>query len=230
MAMQSALYYRPIPDYTGVGGDAGMTRMREIAVGKMPVALQVARFMVVSFVCTVCRLFMGLQNRVEIVQDDNYKAMLSYWRRRPRNVGLITLSNHVSSLDDPALLASITPYDVILQPRKMRWSIATQEIVFPKGKDWIQAFMGAGQTLPIWRGGGIDQPLLLDMARQIAAGHWAHIYPEARVVQSGELGQDPITKRSEEQLRELGLLKVRLAAVHSEEKRVSMLTRISYDI
>ncbi|MFN9939423.1 MAG: hypothetical protein ACK56I_08100, partial [bacterium] len=70
-----------------------------------------------------------------------------------------------------------------------------------------QAFMGVGQTLPVWRGGGIDQPLLLDMARQVAAGNWAHIFPEARVVQSGDLGQDPITKRSEDELRRLGLLK-----------------------
>ena len=69
------------------------------------------------------------------------------------------------------------------------------------------SLQGAGQTLPIWRGGGIDQPLLLDMARQIAAGHWAHIFPEARVVQSGELGQDPITKRSPDDLRRLGVLK-----------------------
>jgi monolysocardiolipin acyltransferase len=207
LAVQSAIYYRPVPDYTGTGGEAGMTKMREMAVDRVPLALQVARFITVSLISALCRMLMGLRNRVELVQDDNYKAMLRYWRRRPRGTGLITVSNHASSLDDPALLAAISPYDVLLQPSRMRWSIATQDLVFPKGKTWIQAFMGAGQTLPIWRGGGIDQPLLLDMARQLAAGNWAHIFPEARVVQSGDLGQDPITKRSEDELRRIGLLK-----------------------
>ena len=207
LAVQSAIYYRPVPDYTGSGGEAGMTKMREMAVDRVPLGLQVARFITLSLISTLCRMLMSLRNRIELVQDDNYTAMLRYWRRRPRGTGLITVSNHASSLDDPGLLASIVPYDVVLQPSKHRWSIATQDLVFPKGKTWIQAFMGVGQTLPIWRGGCIDQPLLLDMARQIAAGNWAHIFPEARVVQSGDLGQDPITKRSEDELRRIGLLK-----------------------
>jgi len=210
LAMQSAVYYRPLPDYSGSGGDAGMTRMREMAVDKVPVAMQVAKVIVMSLISAMCRILLCVRNRIEVVHDDNYKSMLHYWRHRPRNTGLITVSNHASSLDDPALLASIVPIDVMLRPSKMRWTIATQDLVFPKGRTWIQAFMGAGQTLPIWRGGGVDQPLLLDMARQLAAGNWAHIFPEARVVQSGELGQDPITKRSEEELRRLGLLKVML--------------------
>jgi hypothetical protein len=30
LAMQSAVYYRPLPDYTSTGGEVGMTKMREI--------------------------------------------------------------------------------------------------------------------------------------------------------------------------------------------------------
>lgn len=157
LVMQSAMYYRPVPDYTWAGGEAGMTKMREMALDRVPIALQLARFIAVSFISAMCRILMGGYNRVEVVKDEHYKAMLRYWRRRPSDVGLITLSNHVSSLDDPALLAAITPVDVLLQPSRMRWSIATQDLVFPKGKAWIHAFMGAGKTLPIYRGGGIDQ-------------------------------------------------------------------------
>ena len=141
LAMQSAIYYRPIPDYTGTGGPAGATQMRAIAVDSVPYALQVARFFALSVVAAACRVLLGVRNHVEIVQDAAYRSMLGYWRRRPRHVGLITVSNHVSSLDDPGLIAAITPVDVLLQPSKMRWSIATQDLVFPKGRNWIQAFM-----------------------------------------------------------------------------------------
>ena len=141
LAMQSAIYYRPIPDYTGTGGPAGATQMRAIAVDSVPYALQVARFFALSVVAAACRVLLGVRNHVEIVQDAAYRSMLGYWRRRPRHVGLITVSNHVSSLDDPGLIAAITPVDVLLQPSKMRWSIATQDLVFPKGRHWIQAFM-----------------------------------------------------------------------------------------
>ena len=43
LAVQSAIYYRPVPDYTGTGGEAGMTKMREMAVDRVPLALQVAQ-------------------------------------------------------------------------------------------------------------------------------------------------------------------------------------------
>jgi hypothetical protein len=119
LAMQSAVYYRPLPDYTSTGGEVGMTKMREIAADKLPLTLKVAQFMVISFISTLCKFYLlGIRNSVEIVEDDNYKAMLTYWRRRPRNTGLITVANHASSFDDPGLIAAITPLDIILQPRQ----------------------------------------------------------------------------------------------------------------
>ena len=63
------------------------------------------------------------------------------------------------------------------------------------------------QALPIWRGGGVDQPLLLDVARRLSAGNWVHIFPEGRVIQSGHLALDQITPRSADQLTRYGRLK-----------------------
>jgi len=58
--------------------------------------------------------------------------------------------------------------------------------------------MGAGQALPIWRGGGVNQRLLLDFARHVAAGKWCHVFPEAGVWQDewigGRQGPDAATK------------------------------------
>ena len=44
----------------------------------------------------------------------------------------------------------------------------------------VQAFMGAGNVLPIWRGGGIDQPLFHDFARQVREGGRETLNPKHR--------------------------------------------------
>lgn len=41
----------------------------------------------------------------------------------------------------------------------------------------------ARQVLPIERGGGVDQKLLLDFSRRLANGGWCHIFPEGKTVQ-----------------------------------------------
>jgi monolysocardiolipin acyltransferase len=66
---------------------------------------------------------------------------------------------------------------------------------------------GPRQALPIWRGGGVDQPLLLDVARRVAKGDWVHVFPEGRVLQSGRLARDEISTRSAEEEERIGRLK-----------------------
>jgi monolysocardiolipin acyltransferase len=63
------------------------------------------------------------------------------------------------------------------------------------------------QALPIWRGGGVDQPLLLDVARRVSSGDWVHVFPEGRVIQSGRLATDAISTRSAEEVARVGRLK-----------------------
>ncbi|CAN0421192.1 unnamed protein product, partial [Laminaria digitata] len=58
------------------------------------------------------------------------------------------------------------------------------------------------QVLPIERGAGVDQKLLLDFSRKMAAGGWCHIFPEGKTVQTGTIGG-----RAPPTSSELGLLK-----------------------
>ena len=44
------------------------------------------------------------------------------------------------------------------------------------------------KVLPICRGKGINQKLLLDFARHLAAGEWCHLFPEGGVWQVNQLG------------------------------------------
>lgn len=69
------------------------------------------------------------------------------------------------------------PWHVGIQPRFLRWSVCTQDICFKN--DLFSSFFGAGKTLPIVRGHGVDQKLFLDFARHLAAGQWTHVFPEA---------------------------------------------------
>ena len=39
------------------------------------------------------------------------------------------------------------------------------------------------KVLPIERGAGLDQKLLLNFSRKLAAGGWCHIFPEGKTVQ-----------------------------------------------
>jgi len=52
----------------------------------------------------------------------------------------------------------------------------------------IKGYIGAGQVLPICRGDGINQKLLLDFGRHLACGEWCHVFPEGGVWQWDELG------------------------------------------
>ena len=54
-----------------------------------------------------------------------------------------------------------------------------QEFCFnPKLASIIGVYSGLGKVMPIWRGGGINQKLLLNFARRSAAGDWIHVFPE----------------------------------------------------
>lgn len=64
------------------------------------------------------------------------------------------------------------------------------------------AFFGAGKTLPVWRGGGVNQKLLLDFMRKVSAGEWCHLFPEAGCWQATGLGG-----REGQRAREIGKLK-----------------------
>ncbi|CAM9269692.1 unnamed protein product [Choristocarpus tenellus] len=128
-------------------------------------------------------------------------SLLYSMNLRPDGEPLLTVANHASTLDDPALFAAMMPWDVTLRPSRMRWTICSQEICFETAA--IAAFFGCGKVLPIHRGGGLDQKPLLDFARRLAAGDWCHVFPEGKTVQTGTLGG----RLDEEKVAKVGRLK-----------------------
>ena len=162
---------------------------------------------VVMFWNVVMR-YSPLGGQVRITRDDNYEAFLAAVARRESGRPLITVANHRSLLDDPGLMCNLLPIHLGIQPKFLRWATCAQEVCFSENlPSVVSAFFLAGQSLPIWRGGGINQRHWLDFARHVANGDWCHVFPEAGIWQipAGTLGGRG--SRGEEMVYKTGLSK-----------------------
>jgi len=154
--------------------------------------LEWARRISIGVTTVAIRLLMNTYGKCEIKDDECYRNFLQTVvagnGRRP-NQGLITVSNHRSLFDDPGIVSCLLPLPIAIQPKYNRWALCSQEYCYNDAlPGLIKGYIGAGQVLPICRGGGIDQKLLLDFARHLACGEWCHVFPEGGVWQWEELG------------------------------------------
>lgn len=94
---------------------------------------------------------------------------------------LLTLSNHISCIDDPVLWGSLLPITYYsTKNNAIRWSAAAVEICF--SKPWHSNFFSLGKTFPVVRGIGLDQPGLHFAKSLLDHNQWLHIFPEGRVM------------------------------------------------
>ena len=173
----------------------------------VPLLLQWARGISIGVTTLAIRLVMNTYGRYTIREDEHYERFLEVAtastaittadnrildndNASPSNKrGLLTVSNHRSLFDDPGILSCLLPLPIAIQPRHQRWGICSQEYCFNDALPaFIKGYIGAGQVLPICRGGGINQRLLLDFGRHLANGEWCHVFPEGGVWQWNELG------------------------------------------
>ncbi|CAM9570618.1 unnamed protein product [Ectocarpus sp. 4 AP-2014] len=134
-------------------------------------------------------ILMHVLNTFELKEDEHYRKFLSLVKERPSGVPLLTVCNHCSPVDDPGVLVGMLPARVTVRPELMRWTICAQEICFK----WTAAGtgFGSGKVMPIARGSGIDQRLLLNFYRRLLGGGWCHIFPEGHCEQDGSFGGRP---------------------------------------
>lgn len=181
---------------------------------KTPLLLSMARYLSIGCTTILIRIFMNTYGEYDIDNDEHYAHFLTLVLggdgREEHGQALITISNHRSLFDDPGVVSCLLPLWIGIQPKYNRWGICSQEYCFADALPAIvKGYIGAGQVLPIRRGGGIDQPLLQHFASLVARGEWCHIFPEGGVWQWDELGGRGRLAVLEEQSKDVGKSKLK---------------------
>lgn len=105
------------------------------------------------------------------------------WPKR----GLITVSNHVTAVDDPGAVAPLVPLQWLLQPHRLRWTLCAADRCF--GNPLVSAILRGGRALPIERGKGPDQLAMDAVVAKLDSGEWLHMFPEGTRQPYGQLGR-----------------------------------------
>lgn len=115
----------------------------------------------------------------------NYeKFRNSIWNRRG---GLLTVSNHISTLDDPLIwgaLLNTREICSLISLGQMRWTVGAKELTFTN--PFTSWFFERGQVIPIVRGDGIFQPAMNEAIQILNNEGWLHFFPEGKVIQYQE--------------------------------------------
>ncbi|KAL3663949.1 hypothetical protein V7S43_010838 [Phytophthora oleae] len=155
-------------------------------------AHDVARVPIFGAATLASKFYLQLLNRTTV---EGVEHLIQQLERRPKGTAVITVSNHSATVDDPAVFANMTPWKYAL-PWNGRWSLASQEYCYTKGKILAAAFFGA-KTLPVKRGAGIDHQMIQAIFDKVEEGAWVHIFPEGKIVQQEALGGRPSPRREE---------------------------------
>ncbi|KAF5746731.1 hypothetical protein HS088_TW06G00905 [Tripterygium wilfordii] len=137
------------------------------------VILRMLQAVAVPVLGNMCHVFMHGLNRVQVFGIEKLHDALLH---RPKNKPLITVSNHVASVDDPFVIASLLPPRVLLDAQSLRWTLCATDRCFKNPV--TSAFFRSARVLPVARGDGIYQKGM-DMAiSKLNSGGWVHIFPE----------------------------------------------------
>ncbi|KZV70947.1 acyltransferase-domain-containing protein [Peniophora sp. CONT] len=94
--------------------------------------------------------------------------------------GIVTVSNHISTLDDP-MTWGVMPVNTYWNPRKTRWVLGAADIMFTN--PILSAFFRKGQVIETFRGKGIYQPAVDLAIQKLTQGEWLHLFGEGYVSQ-----------------------------------------------
>jgi monolysocardiolipin acyltransferase len=132
------------------------------------------------------RSFMTVMNSTQVEGAERMAAALGREQGRP----LITVCNHVASMDDPLVMSTIVPAAAFTDPQQLRWTLCASDRCFHR--DLLVPFFRAAKVLPVERGAGMFQPGLAAAEERLRAGDWVHIFPEGTRSRDGKMG--PVRK------------------------------------
>ncbi|KAK9823150.1 hypothetical protein WJX72_000637 [[Myrmecia] bisecta] len=130
-----------------------------------------------------CKVFMTALTRTSVEGREHMQQALA----RPADQALITVSNHVASMDDPLVTAAVVPAKYVFKPGAVRWTMCATDRCFKH--ETLSKFFRAAKVLPVERGAGLQQTGMLAAESRLNAGDWVHIFPEGTRSTDGRLGK-----------------------------------------
>ncbi|KAF6142613.1 hypothetical protein GIB67_015099 [Kingdonia uniflora] len=137
------------------------------------IMVRVLQAVAVPVIGNVCHVFMHGLNHIQVFGAEKLHGALLF---RPEGKPLITVSNHVASVDDPLVIASLLPPSVMLDARSLRWTLCATDRCFRNPV--TSAFFRSVKVLPVSRGDGIYQKGMDIALSKLNKGGWVHIFPE----------------------------------------------------
>ncbi|KAK1293530.1 N-acylphosphatidylethanolamine synthase [Acorus calamus] len=137
------------------------------------VIIRMLQALAVPIIGNVCHVFMHGLNQVQVYGADKLKEALL---NRPEGKPLLTVSNHVASVDDPFVIASLLPPNVMLDSHNLRWTLCATDRCFKNPV--TSAFFRSVKVLPVSRGDGLYQKGMDLALLKLNHGGWVHIFPE----------------------------------------------------
>ncbi|XP_071913718.1 N-acylphosphatidylethanolamine synthase-like isoform X3 [Coffea arabica] len=114
----------------------------------------------------------AVANLLNTTTVHNAETLIHLVRSRPPGVPLLTVSNHMSTLDDP-IMWGFKGFP-ITDARIGRWVLAAEDICFKNTV--LSYFFRLGKCIPITRGGGIYQEHMNEALDRLRDGAW--VMPE----------------------------------------------------
>ena len=139
----------------------------------------ILRYLNIGMVATLFVFILRVLNNLKVYGKQ--KLMNLVWNRS-KTQGLLTVSNHMSVMDDPGLWSAMLPW-YRMRPEQMRWSVCTDDVFFCLNGKMAPIF-GGGNVIPLDRRGSLEQPLFKRFHEKLDGGSWCHIFAEGRVWQS----------------------------------------------
>ncbi|PHH52250.1 Lysophosphatidylcholine acyltransferase [Ceratocystis fimbriata CBS 114723] len=126
---------------------------------------------VIGAIGLVCKTYLYGLNNVKVTGMEHLLEKLDARRANRSERGLLTISNHVSVVDDP-LIWGVLPFKYMISASTMRWSLGAHDICFQS--PIASTFFALGQVLPTHRfryspHGGIYQPTMTQALHMLSS-------------------------------------------------------------
>ena len=192
LACADAYSRRPWPSVEDSKREGSKTYEETVSERDRFILTRLARSITIGSVSFASFVFLKGLSDFEIVHQEKFLDVFE-GKEAKKIRPVLTVSNHQSIMDDPVLIANISPLkETSYDTSRMRWGLCGEDICFKN--PLLSTFFGAGKVLPINRsihrdpgrkkGGGLEQIRLKVLCDKMTSGNWVHIFPEGFCCQS----------------------------------------------